>query len=311
LAASETDVTFTVAAINKAGEGPQSAASGGFRSFVPPGPVSSVTKQDRDNACQVSFSPAALNGARSSEVVYNWRASNGAQGNFGGSTSGTASGLPNNSVYSIDVWAVTTAQGVSYPGPTQTVTGCTPYGLPNVPGVSASPSGAKQVQLNWGMPGRNGRDIVAIEISVDGGGWQNKGTSGGSVTVGDNYSQNHTIKARVRDSEGQYRESGTANATSNPPPRIELRVGDYVSGTTASYRLAFGYWNLPGGTYNYLCYGDSAPAPDGFWSGTITLSAGDGTYQLVCYSYKDTAAGRWTGIKLVGPVTVVDERPFR
>jgi hypothetical protein len=283
LAASETDVTFTVAATNKAGEGAQSAPSGGFRSFIPPGPVSSVTKQDRDNACLVSFSPAALNGARSSEVVYNWRASNGAQGNFGSSTNGTATGLPNNSVYSIDVWAVTTAQGVSYPGPATRVTGCTPYGQPNVPGVSASPSGTQQVQLNWSMPGRNGRDIVAIEISVDGGAWQNKGTSGGSVTVGNNYSQNHTIKARVKDAAEQYRESGTANATSNPapPPWVTFEQTGDSTGTIK--------WGNIHGTYPIKIYKNGVFTGCTFSTGTTEQCLT--TYDMDQYSSMNT--NRW------------------
>ena len=233
LPTSQSAYTFTVAAKNKAPDyGPYSSASSGFRSVVAPGPVSNLTSTDRDNACDVSFSPASLNGASSSEVSYQWSVPGTSGGNFGTATSGTATGLTNNGNYTIEVWARTTVQDASQDGPYFT-TSCTPYGPPKKPNVSAAKSPDPYnaaVTLSWSDNGRNGRDFH-IEISIDGGGWQTVDNSG-QKPVDTGWNTSHSISAKACDVTSACSDPVSTSSPTNPQPagpEITLsRSGDTV-----------------------------------------------------------------------------------
>jgi hypothetical protein len=270
LATSQTDYSFTVAAVNKAGSGDHSPASADFRSVVAPGPVTGLIGQDQDSSCGISFTGAALNGARSGEVSYQWQANNGASGSFGASTQGTAGGLPNNGAYSIQVWAVTTVQGVTNSGPKTTVSNCQPYGLPNQPGVSANAEGSQQVRLHWSVPAANGRPLVEMQISVDSGGWEGVSLSNGSRLVGNAYSQAHYIRARVKDSVGQWRESGTAGAISSAPPSVTMTQDN-------ANQFHLNWSNLQANSYGIMIYRNGQLWDRVHGDGSF-CSAGSGSY---------------------------------
>ncbi|MDR0847629.1 MAG: tandem-95 repeat protein [Propionibacteriaceae bacterium] len=229
VAYNETNVTFSVAARNKAGISNYSSASNPFRAFVPPGAVSDVTKVDSDNSCVLHFGPASLNGAKSMEVAYHWRANNKSSGSFGTATSGTATGLPNNWKYTIYVKAVTTVQGQSYEGPEVSVSDCEPYGLPITPVAGASKSSdanSSAVTLSWTMPPRNGRDVY-LEVNVDNEGWVHQDESE-STTRDSGWGGLHTISVRAVDVTGQVSAEASAQANGNTPPKspaVQLRLG--------------------------------------------------------------------------------------
>lgn len=235
LPTSTTDYSFTVAATNKAGLGAWSTTSAAFRSFVTPGAVSGLSADDGDGRCSVTFTAAATNGAKSSEVTYYYSTSNGRSGNFGTATSGTVTGLPNgtgssNASYTISVWATATVQGQSYDGSKQSTT-CTPYGKPFAPGLSMSASSDKssgRVNYSWSDPGRNGRDYY-VQINVDGSGWQTVSNSG-SDGVDTGWSKPHSIQAKTCDSTGACSDIVSKNATANPEPpspSVTVSRGDY------------------------------------------------------------------------------------
>lgn len=227
------DYQFQVKAKNRAGWSEYSSTSAGHRAYVKPSAPSGLTAVDADKSAKVDFSAAAnlaSSGLLPSEVEYCWATDKGQSGSFGNSSSGVVEGLTNGETYKISVWAVSTRDGGKcgddggYASEKVSVDGVKPFGKPNKPGVSAEPSGEKQVKLCWTKPDKNGRDIT-IEVNVDGGGWQTKSGSD-CTTVGDGYSQPHSIKARVTDTEGQTAESDTASATSNaePPPPVTPSV---------------------------------------------------------------------------------------
>jgi len=209
LPTSETGYTFSVAATNKAGQGAFSPASPEFRSVVKPGPVSNLTSADQDGGCRLTFSPASLNGAKTSELKYMWSATRPSEnktytGDFGSNTSGTAT-LPNSpEAYTIDVWARTTVQGNSQDSEkVSTGAVCRPFGNPKVPAVTAVNS-LQGITLNWPNPSasQNGRTINYLEVRIDGGAATQK-TSSGNQKFGTDCTQSHTIQARAIDSEGR------------------------------------------------------------------------------------------------------------
>jgi hypothetical protein len=285
LAASTANVTFTVAATNKAGLGDWSAASDPIRPFVHPGPVTGLYAGDLDGACSVTFNSAALNGATSSEVVYYWQASNGASGNFGAATSGTATGLPNNGSYTVEVWARTTVQGQSYDGPHSTSNSCNPYGTPNKPSVNATYSGST-VTLSWGVPAANGRPIDRVEISIDGGAWVSQGTASGSENRDTGYGQQHCIKARVYDSLGQA--SAEASACATPPinPSVTLSRANRTDGGDGSWFWADLSGFTPNSTVTGTWFDPNPQRPieglqvdgNGNWSGILRQRPGYGAF---------------------------------
>ncbi|MDR1441809.1 MAG: tandem-95 repeat protein [Bifidobacteriaceae bacterium] len=281
------DYVFKVNATNKAGTSAWSAGSSPVRGGVAPGPVTNLKKTaEGDKNATVSFGAAAGNGAKTSEITYKYRLNTGGTGTLpaGG---GKITGLSNTAgCYTVYVHATATVGGTSgytYDGPESSVGNVCPYGPPNKPGVSAS-GGATTVALSWTVPAANGRP-VKIQISVDGGGWQDK-TAGGSTTVGNGYSQSHSIKARTVDSLNQISGEVSASASSGPPPPPWAKVtkGDHITVAgrcTSSYcaKVIFEAGNLSPNT-NYTVRYHSTTGMS-FWTDTLKTN-GDG------YIWRDT-----------------------
>ncbi|MDF2442627.1 MAG: large repetitive protein [Subtercola sp.] len=208
---SETNYTFSLTAENKAGTSASSGESAPRRAFVAPGAPSKVQAEAGDNTVTVSYNAADGKGAKQSELAYQYSVNGGGWIGMPGDKV-IRSGVPNNSSYSVKVRAVTSLDGESYQGPASGASNTvSPFGKPGDPSASASDN-AKSVTVTWGAPQRNGQDFH-IEISIDGGGWENVGAAGGSRVVGDGYSQRHTIDARTVDNAGQV--SGTASAAAS------------------------------------------------------------------------------------------------
>jgi hypothetical protein len=246
VATSTTDYTFTVRAKNKAGWGAFSSPSAPLRAVTPPGQVTNLTCQsDQDGAVPLSFNHAPGNGAATSELSYTWTASNGYSGTLS-SNAGAISLANTGGPYTITVTAVSTVQGaVQTSAESASVSGCQPSGTPNKPGVAAAASGSNQVRLSWSASAANGRPVSRIEISVDGGAWENVGAAAGSRTVGSGYSQWHSIKARAVDSLGRTSAVAEAGANSPAAPRA------WVTRTAwDSFRIEVS--NFPAGTYSKI-----------------------------------------------------------
>lgn len=298
LPSSENGYTFKVAAHNKAGQGQFSVNSDEFRSVIKPGPVSNLSTQDRDKACVVSFSPAALNGAKSSEVTYHWRASSGQSGDFGTSTSGTASGLANSdNAITITVWARTSVQGFSQDGEERSVTSCRPFGPVNKPGATAerpSDRESTKVILGWSRPSWNGRRVTYVMAKIDTGSWwETDGLDSGTISIGDGWGQTHTIWVKACDSEGQCSEN-SASTTAHSKPAAEYWlyvnpndcVGAVGPGLTGGCRghIGFNKWALEGGgTYTVTCSWRQPNGMTGSITGQVEVGrASDGSGYMAC-----------------------------
>ncbi|MDQ0726930.1 hypothetical protein QFZ21_001930 [Microbacterium sp. W4I20] len=297
---SETAYTYRIRAENKAGWGEWSAQSAPRRGVVPPGaPTSLRIAAENDSALAIAFNAGSSGGASSNEISYQYRL-NGSNWN-GVPGDRTIRGLNNGTDYTVEVRAVATVSGSTYSGAVSNSARGNPHGIPHTPGVSAE-SLTTQVRLHWNANGSaNGRQINLTQISIDGGGWQDVAQSG-TVDVGGGYSETHTIRSRARDTSGAWSaESGTAQATSQPPPapRAWVTRGQAVSnsecndGTCA--RFVVNTSNFPAGNYPVSCNSD---APDGYRFsnyGSVAIPA-NGSINLTCFHGYGGRAQVWVTI---------------
>ncbi|OIQ92684.1 fibronectin type III domain protein [mine drainage metagenome] len=296
-----TDYTFTVAATNKAGTSTVSPASAPRRAFVAPGAVSSLTATPGDNAVTLTYGAASGNGATASEVAYQYQVNGGAWLAMPADQV-IRSGVGNNGTYTIGVRAITNLDGVSYAGPVTTSAAVAPFGPPGTPGASAS-GNATTVTLNWSPPARNGRDFH-LETSVDGGGWTNVGAGGGSTTVGNGYSQTHSIRVRTVDVAGQTSPEASASASSGPPPppppSASVGKGSKLStvcGGGCNY-VVVNVANFPAGTYKLNFWTDNGGTGI-FYTENVTLPANGSTGTDVYFGY----SGSQVWVEIVGVAT--------
>ncbi|MCL2784322.1 MAG: fibronectin type III domain-containing protein, partial [Propionibacteriaceae bacterium] len=235
LPTSTTAYTFTVAGTNKAGQGAFSPPSSGFRAVNPPGAVSGALVVDKDEACQISFNPAALNGASASEVTYHWRASCGCAGDFGTHTSGTTdTWMSNAETVTIYVWASTTVQGNTENGPEIVAGTCSPYGLPLAPGLSAT-TGVNTAQYTWSPPSANGRPVSSMQVSINNGTWTTLGSLSGTATLGSGCGLSYDVKVRAVDSLGQIGAVTQRTATTQSCVQPSITMG--LTGTKCQYTV--------------------------------------------------------------------------
>jgi hypothetical protein len=272
VAASASSYTFSIVATNKAGNSSPSPTSAPLRAVNAPGAPSSVSASPGNNAVTVTYTAAAPNGASASELSYEYSVNGGAWRNdwvSGGSgTSGVIGNgqVNNNGSYTISVRATSTIGGA---GPSSAPSGSVaPFGPPNQPGAGATGGGA-QVNLQWGPPAPNGKAIVSLEISVDGGAYQAVGVSSGNENVG-TYSQTHSITVRATDSVGQT-STNSASATSGPAPVTSWSIPVGAARTCAQDQLVTtryspsgpscispGQWIAANTVITTTCYADSS-----------------------------------------------------
>jgi large repetitive protein len=241
VATSESDYTFSVTATNKAGTSDPSAQSAPRRAFTPPQPPTLTGASEGDNQItNISYTPGALNGARANEVTYQYRLNGGGWQTLSGSSVPAS----NNSTYSIELQAVTSADGSTYPsGASNAIGNLKPYGAPGTPSVSPS-SGTTSVSFSWSPPGPNGRAIVGSQYRINGGGWTPAGPSG-SVSAGNDYDQSFTIEVQVQDSNGTWGGIASTSASTSPRPQPKAYISRGDSCTTA---------NAPGSAGVKNCY---------------------------------------------------------
>ena len=211
LDASTTDVTFTVRATNKAGQGEASPASAPQRFFQKPGPVSNLDAQETgaNNTVRITFGAAAGNGASPSEITYRWRVG-GTSGTLpaGGGTV-TNPAFPNGTNVSVEVWATSTVRGESAVGDARS-DAANAYGPPNAPTVSAGGT-YQAVNYNWSaqQSNNNGRDLQSIRVQVTGRGDQN-GVYVGNGSQATSPSGTVTITVTVTNTAGQSTSTSTS-----------------------------------------------------------------------------------------------------
>lgn len=244
--------SFRVFATNKAGDGALSAPSPSVLSFTKPAQIGSVsaTATARNGEIKLTFSPPASQGKAID--IYRVTASPGGVTFHTYSGDGILmAGLTNGQNYTFTVSACNQGQGrPDYCGnPSPSTAATSPYGPPGAPGVSAAHIGGNTIRLSWSAPAPNGRPIERIEISVNGGGFQNAGALSGSTDRNTGFSATHCIVARAVSGglTGPNSSQACARAPDPPPPppSVTKRQGGAnpkTSGTcpadTCSYVIA-------------------------------------------------------------------------
>ncbi|MFV0408046.1 MAG: Ig-like domain-containing protein [Propioniciclava sp.] len=221
VATNATDYTFAVRARNKAGWGEPSPRSAPQRAFGTPGAPAKVTAEPLNGAIKLTASTPPLNGAKESELRYQYRLNSGSWVNWNGTSTIKAT---NGTDYTVSVRANSVVGGQqSAPGPAGTSATVTPYGPPRPPTGSAKNLGT-QVRVSWNARNSaNGRAITRTEISY-GQGWETVSSRSGSRTVGNDYDQTHSIQIRVTDAAGQQATSKKYSAKTDPRPKPKVWV---------------------------------------------------------------------------------------
>ncbi|WP_345184825.1 Ig-like domain-containing protein [Microbacterium panaciterrae] len=281
---STSDYTFQVRGNNKAGAGAWSGASNARRAFGQPGAVTITQSREENNNIWVDYSLAGGNGASGSEIHYEYSTGGG----WGRSWDGHNIPATNNNTYTVSVRAYSVVGGQeSQPGAAGSKAGLAPYGPVRDPGASATNNG-QSVTLGWSAPAPNGRPIQVMQIRVDGGGWQNVGPSG-TTTVGNGYSQTHSIQVKAMDSAQQWSNVVSRSATTSAPPAPRVWVTEGASAGTNCVNgcrlFVVNFRNLNIGSHQVTCASDARPG--GFSSGNSVNFNGDGSVQISCWQGRD------------------------
>lgn len=275
---SEQNYTYAVRALNKAGWSDWGPASAPRRAVgTPDAPAAPSLAASRTGAegrsVTITFSPlsaSARNGARAEEVSYRASFSDGRS--LAVSSGQEITGFSNGANISARLTAVVNSDGSSYDSPASAASSAVQvYGSPGTPTASGSNGGegSKTATLSWGPPNQNAHDVAQVQISVDGGGWENAAANG-SRTVGNGYNQDHSIRVRVLNSQGTPGAEAAASARTGaepPPSTWSLTVGnqlpvsdrrtcmDPASGTNYDGRNCAGsHWAYHGEVIQSRCY---------------------------------------------------------
>ena len=261
VATSTADYTYAVLARNKAGWGAQSPASAPQRAFGSPGAPTITGTQEHDGYVTVSYTVSDTNGAAASELRYEYSLNGGA---WSRSWDGSRINAANGGTYTVRVRAYSVVGGQeSQPGAASAPTGgLRPYGPVRNPGVSAANQGTS-VKVSWSAPSPNGRNIVQVLVSLDNGGWQDLGLSG-SRSLGNGYSETHSIQVKAKDEAGQWSAVVSASATTDakPVPEAWVTRGEAKTNGCTSvnggpcYNLRLNTKNFAGGSYRVECTAD-------------------------------------------------------
>lgn len=280
---SENGYTYRIRGHNKAGWGEWSAMSAPRRGVIAPSAPSISAVNAGDGFVDVVWSAGNRNGAKTTEVSYQYRLNGGGWAGMPGNN--RIGGLNNGTSYTVEVRGVANVDGVQYVGAASNGVAQTPFGPPQAPAANARNLGTS-VEVSWNSDrSYNGRPIQTTQIRIDGGGWQDVGASG-SRTVGNGYQQNHSIDVRAQDSNGTWSPVASASARTSdpPPPRAWVTRGTPVSnancndGTCATFRVTTK--DFPAGTYTVTCNSGVTRSFSTYRSVSVPAN---GTFDLGCY----------------------------
>ena len=216
------------------------------------------------------------------------------------------SGLNNGTDYTFSVQACNQGRSkVDYcsdPSPTDRAN---PYGPPPAPDAGTDRAGPTTIKLWWSAPAPNGREIERVEIYVDSGGWQTAGRQTDNTVVGNDYEQEHCIRARAWSgglvSAESPRRCRVSDPRPPPPPDWSKARGganQTTSGTCPARACSIvlaNYSNLSPGSHSVTCHinGEDGPA---LGARLRYVNGGSGQVSTGCYA----GNGVTVGIKIDG-----------
>lgn len=257
--------TYRITATNKAGTSVVSPASAAVQAHGKPARVSSFTVTDNsggtgyDGRIHFDVSPPNDNGLAITNYDFNYTNGTSVDASSSSAT-GFLAGLGNGTDYHVRVRACNDMCG-DWSSLSGTVT---PYGPVPTPNAGAGKNGSRQVQVSWSSGGTNGRALNRVEISVDGGGWENVGTGAGSRDVGNGPNETHSIRVRAYDTAGQVSNENSASATTDPPS-VTVTKGTFTShpGCGSCNYINVQLFNFPSNA-SFTCVFDSETGNVGF-----------------------------------------------
>lgn len=293
---SEAGYTYIVRAQNKAGWGQWSPASAERRGAIRPDAPTTPKIEAHDRSITITssyeLSEDKRNGAKSSEITYQYRLNNG--GSWHNLTNTTIGGLTNGDNYSLQIRALSNTGTGSYTGAESASSNTVkPYGLPPKPNATAKNNGAN-ITLSWSNNGNNGAAIDDTQIRIrnqngNWGAWDSVNNSG-SRTVGSPYSQNWAIEVRVHNKAG-WSASDTAAATTDKKPDPKAKTVKGASGnwppgwggsgsctSSSCAYMAVQVTDFPAGNYKLWC-----DTPTGRSGGATKYVPANGKVQLGCF----------------------------
>ncbi|NNH51323.1 tandem-95 repeat protein [Promicromonospora citrea] len=215
----EASYTFAVTAENKAGRSPASARSPEQVPFgqpqVPAAPTAELGSTTNGQAV-VRWSGIPADAFRGPAHRYEVQG-NGVPARTASSPA-TITGLSNGTQYRFQVRACNQYTCSAWSASSN---GVVPYTTPGAPGVAWSLRSSSEGRFTVSPPGSNGgRALQSMRYRIDGGGWQNLSTSGGTVDVGPAYSRTWTIEAQACNEAGcGATASGSGRTNPNPANR--------------------------------------------------------------------------------------------
>ena len=164
-----TTYTFTVAAQNIVGTGPQSAASNAVTPGMLPGAPTIGTATAADSQATVNWTAPASDGGSpiTSYLVtpYNGEVAQAPVTSAGNGVSKVVTGLANGNTYTFTVAAVNAVGTGPQSAASNTVTPTGPITVPAAPIITAATAGNAQVSLSWTLPASGGSPITGYVIT--------------------------------------------------------------------------------------------------------------------------------------------------
>lgn len=289
----EAGYTYIVQAHNKAGWGPWSSPSaerrGAIRPDAPNTPSISAGDRSITIADKYKLNADQRNGAKESEITYQYRLNSGGWQNL---TNNTIGGLSNGTDYKVQLRALSNTGTGSYTGAESAASNvATPFGIPPKPNATAKNNGSN-ITLSWGNNGNNGAALDDTQIRIrnhngNWGGWRSVGSSG-SETHGAPYSQNYAIEVRVHNKAGWSAvASDSATTDKKPDPRVWVTQGgpgpEYC--VNGCRHLVVNWQNLDIGSYKVSCWNDTGLIGTAFVH-TVNFN-GSGSKELSCWKGRD------------------------
>ncbi|CAH0123098.1 Ig-like domain-containing protein [Microbacterium sp. Bi121] len=292
---SESGYSYIVRAQNKADWGQWSPASaerrGAIRPDAPNTPKIAVGDRQLTITSSYELSAEQRNGAKASELTYQYSLNSGGWQNL---TSTTIGGLNNGTPYTLQLRALSNTGTGSYTGAESARSNSvTPYGVPPQPSAGARNNGSN-VTVSWGNNGNNGKALTDTQIRVSGpgasGNWEGVSNTG-SRTVGAPYSQKFTIDVRVSNDNGKNWSSvASDSATTDKKPEPTAKTvkgtpgswppgwgGSGACNTSSCAYVALQVTNFPAGNYRLFCN------DGGEFGGSSKYVPANGKVELSCF----------------------------
>ena len=286
---------FLVRARNRADWGPWSGPSAPVTPCGVPDAPGSVSASRADGAANVSW--AAPNDQGCAISGYRIDHSGGGSTSVGGgATSATVGGLTNGQTYTFRVTAINEVGAGAASAASNPVV---PAGPPGPTTATGATPDTGTVTITYAGANPNGSPISTYQLSVNGGGWENIGTSGSTTRGGLANGTNYDFRVRAVNDVGA---GVPANSVSARTPGEPAQVGGLSLGTARHEVRAT--WSAPNDNGKPITRYEVDIAPGGTVnetdrSHTFTGLQDDTVYSVRVRACNEVGCGAWSGTESI------------